>query len=52
MEKVIGNYKVYFKDEQGALRVAIVNDVNEIKPPNEIVKVEKNRPQGCFKCCW
>ena len=33
MEKVIGLYKVYFKDASGALRVAIVNDFNEIKAP-------------------
>jgi hypothetical protein len=51
MEKVVGIYKVYFKDTNGALRVAIVNSVDEIKAPNVVVKVEKNRPSGCFKCC-
>ena len=51
MGKGIGLFKVYFKDASGALRVDIVNDVNEIKAPNEIIKVEKTRPERCFKCC-
>jgi len=51
MEKVIGIYKVFFKDKNGAMRVSLVNDPAEIKPPNKIIRIEKNRPGGCFKCC-
>ena len=51
MEKVIAIYKVFFKDKDGTMRVSLVNDPAEIKPPNKIVKVEKNRPERCFKCC-
>jgi hypothetical protein len=51
VDKVIGIYRVYFRDASGAMRLAIVNDVKEIKSPNQVVKVEKNRPDRCFKCC-
>jgi hypothetical protein len=51
VNKVIGIYKIYFRDENGVLHVTIANDPAEIRPPNVVVKVESNRPTGCFKCC-